>query len=102
VRDAVTPRMLVQVTLYEPDSDEVRTVAFDAVQPRGSIGDGKGYEKEIIGFAEFTPYTNVGRYRDAEAFVSAIETRAQYVYWKPEADLSQTGVPAITGGGDGA
>lgn len=80
--DAVTPRVLVELTLYERDGETVRAVHYDAIQPQGTVHGTDFYDKAIIGYAECQPYAQLGRYDDAEAFREAIERQAEYVHWK--------------------
>ncbi|GAB3669618.1 hypothetical protein [Halopiger thermotolerans] len=90
---AVTPRVLVRYTFYEPDGDEVRRVAFDAIQPQGTVADQRFVDLDVIGYAEFEPYTKVDRYRGLEEFRDHIESKAEYVHWKPplEGEIKRVG-----------
>lgn len=95
-----SPRTLVQYTLYKPHSDEIDHYAWEAVQPQGVIDGGKGFERDVIGFAEFPPHQPVGRFTDREAFAKHVESNAVYVHWKPASDaIDITGAPV--GGGQG-
>lgn len=53
--DDVSPRVLVQTAFYEPWDGDVSYVAYDALQPRGCIGDDPSgnWDRSVIGFAEF-------------------------------------------------
>ena len=89
-----SPRILVQYTLYKPHSTDVDRYAWEAVQPQGVIDDGKGFERDVIGFAEFAPHQPIGRLHDFKAFADLVESNAVYVHWKPESDaISVTGSP---------
>ena len=81
--DTYTPRTLIRYTLYAPGSDEIDHVAYEAIQPNGTVGGDDYYDADVVGFAEFSPYTNVGRVRDFETFRDVVESKADYVHWKP-------------------
>lgn len=92
--EATSPRVLVQYTLYEPNLEDVDRYAWEAVQPQGVIDDGKGYERDVVGFAEFPRNQPVGRFTDPEEFAEHVEAKAVYVHWKPAADaIDVTGAP---------
>lgn len=80
--DGTSPRVLVEYTIYRPGTDVVDHVAWEAVQPQGVIDSGRGYEREVIGFAEFPRHARLGRFTDAETFTETIEEKARYVHWK--------------------
>lgn len=86
--ESITPRTLVRRTFYEPGSEEVRRVAFDAVQPRGSIREGEHIDSDVIGFAEFPAYTKLSRHEDLGEFRETVEEKAEYVHWKPDLETS--------------
>lgn len=81
--EGTSPRILVHIKIYKPHSDEVDRHAWEAMQPQGVIGDGPGYERDVIGFAEFPPNHAVGRYSDIDRFIDHIEWEAVYFHWKP-------------------
>lgn len=90
----VTPRVLIQYTIYETRSAErVDHYAWDAVSVSGVVDSGPGYERRVVGFAEVPPYTRIERTDDAAAFADAIEDVAAYVHWKPAEPLDATGRP---------
>jgi hypothetical protein len=92
-----SPRVLVQYTMFEADLEAIDHYAWGAVQPNGVIDDTDIYEREVIGFAEFPPNTNVNRFTDAEEFAAYVEDKAVYVHWKPAADaIDVTGAPFDT------
>lgn len=81
--DACTPRTLVRYTLYTPESHTVIDhVAYEALQPSGTVSDGEYYDADVIGYAECEPYANIGRERFFETFREAVESNAAYVHWK--------------------
>lgn len=84
-----SPRVLVQYTIYEPHRETTDYYAWEALQPQGVVDDGNGYERDVIGFAEFPRHTAVGRFTDPEEFVDHVEETSVYVHWKPSADTGQ-------------
>ncbi len=80
--DTVTPKVLVQYTIYAPGGDEVDHRAYDSIQPQGTVGDTMLHDAEVIGYAEFEPYTQLDRHLDVHEFKAEIEEKAEYFHWK--------------------
>lgn len=100
--DDVSPRVLVQFTLYERDNETVEQVAYEAQDFTGCLTDGRGYDMAVIGFAEFPRNSTIGRISDAETFVATVESKAEYVHWKPDGDeIDVLGAPPMVDDEDG-
>lgn len=84
--ERVTPRVLVRIDLEKTPARKPQT-RFEAQTPNGTIHGGNNYEKTVVGFAELPANTKLSRRDSAEEFRNDIESVAQYVHWKPNADI---------------
>lgn len=84
--DPTSPRVLIQIAIYPPDAggEVVDHYAWEAVQPQGLVDGGRNYDQDIVGFAEFPSYSQIGRYDDFASFRRDVETLSTYVHWKFE------------------
>lgn len=83
--DAVTPRVLVRIDLEETPTRKPQT-RFEAQTFKGSIHGGNNYDKTVVGFAEFSAYTSVYTDEEYADFRDQVESKAEYVHWKSEAE----------------
>jgi len=83
----VTPRILVENRLYRTRSCEtIDHVAYDAVTSTGTIDNGPGYERDVIGYVDVPPHTQIGRFTDFDEFRDLLEDVAVYLHFKDGID----------------
>lgn len=80
--DGITPRVLVRIEL-DSDPPGRTAVRYEAQMVNSSIRGGNNYEKTILGFVEFPVGTRAPRTEDLAEFRRSVETKAEYVHWKP-------------------
>lgn len=85
----VTPRVLIRVTLFDPDGSGVRRRAYEARQPDGILRVSEHVRESALGYAEFEPYAQVPRHHDREAFRALVDEKARYVHWIEGRDVDE-------------